>query len=208
MEKILFSIGHSQHELSFFLQLLQNNDVNYVLDVRSTPYSQFASSYNRENIKSFLINHGITYAYMGEYFGARPQDEKLYQPNGYLNFEEVAKSEKFKRAFESVEKGVAQGNRIAFMCTEKDPIECHRSILVTRAFFEAGYNIQHIMQNNSIQSQSDLENRLLDMHFPNRNQLSLFSENNLSTREYICEAYKKQNQIIGCRIDDLKMVVG
>lgn len=203
MDKVLLSIGHSQHPVEYFIDLLKSHNVNYLLDVRSTPYSQFAANYNRENIKDMLQKNGIGYAYMGDYFGARPTDYLLYSPSGYLDFEKVANSEKFKKGFNNVERGVNQGYRIAFMCTEKDPIECHRTILVTREFYKAGYLIEHIMPDNTIQTQDVINKRLLDMYYPNRNQISLFSSENLSKEQYINEAYKKQNKRIGYHIEEL-----
>ena len=208
MYNILLSIGHSQHNVDYFLELLRSHNVNYILDVRSTPYSQFAASYNRENIKDTLKRNGVDYAYMGDYFGARPRDYSLYSQNGYLDFEKVANSEKFKIGFDNVEKGVKQGNRIAFMCTEKDPIECHRAILVTNEFYKAGYLIEHIMPDNTVQTQKTLNERLLDMYYPNRNQISLFSSENLSEEQYIKEAYKKQNIKIGYYIEELNKRIG
>ena len=157
MANTLLSIGHSQHPVDFFIDLLKSHGVNYILDVRSTPYLQFAADYNRESIRLVLQGNGIEYAFMGNYFGARPTDSSLYSPNGYLDFEKVANSPKFKKGFDNVEKGVKQGYRIAFMCTEKDPIECHRAILVTNAFYKAGYSIEHIMQDNTIQTQEDIK---------------------------------------------------
>ena len=189
MEKTLLSIGHSQHQVDYFINLLKSHDVNYILDVRNTPYSQFAASYNRESIRPVLQSNGIEYAFMGNYFGARPTDSSLYSTNGYLDFEKVANSSRFKKGFDNVAKGVKQGYRIAFMCTEKDPIECHRAILVTNAFYKAGYSVEHIMPDNTIQTQQDINERLLDMYYPNRNQLSLFVSENLSAEQYLLEAY-------------------
>ena len=77
MDKILLSIGHSQHTVDFFINLLKEHNVNYILDVRSTPYSQFAAEYNRESIKNILEGNGISYTFMGNYFGARPSDNSL-----------------------------------------------------------------------------------------------------------------------------------
>ena len=203
MDKVLLSIGHSQHPVEYFIDLLKSHNVNYVLDVRSAPYSQFAANYNRENIKDILHKNEIGYAYMGDYFGARPVDSSLYSSEGYLDFAKVANSEKFKKGFDNVERGVKQGNRIAFMCTEKDPIECHRAILVTREFYKAGYLIEHIMPDNTIQTQDTINERLLDIYYPNRNQISLFSSENLSIEEYIDKSYKKQNKKIGYYMEEL-----
>jgi uncharacterized protein (DUF488 family) len=207
MDKTLLSIGHSQHQVGYFIDLLKSHDVNYVLDVRSTPYSQFATSYNRENIKKILKNNGIEYAFMGEFFGARPKDSSLYSLKGYLDFEKVENSSRFKKGFDNVVKGVKQGYRIAFMCTEKDPIECHRTILVSYAFYKVGYSIEHIMPDNTIQTQQDINERLLDMYYPDRNQFSLFESENLSEEQYLVEAYKKQNEKIGYHPEEIKIGV-
>lgn len=132
----------------------------------------------------------------------------MYSPNGYLDFEKVANSSRFKKGFYNVVKGVKKGLRIAFMCTEKDPIECHRAILVTNTFYKAGYSIEHIMPDNTIQTQQDINERLLDMYYPNRNQLSLFVSENLSTEQYLLEAYKKQNEKIGYHPEEIQIGVG
>lgn len=203
--KTLWSIGHSQHNMEFFLNLLCSHSINYVLDVRSNPYSQYATEYNRENIRTILKKEGINYSFMGEYFGARQTDLTLYSSKGYLDFEKVIKCEKFTKAFNNVVKGVEQGNRIAFMCMEKDPIDCHRAILVTNAFYKAGFLIQHIMPDNSIQTQEKINARLLELYYPNRNQLSIFQTENLTKEQYLIEAYKKQNEKIGFYLKELKV---
>lgn len=203
MEKTLFSIGHSQHEISYFVNMLKTHDINYVLDVRSVPYSKYAINYNREHIKKILNEHDIEYAFMGDFFGARPKNLSLYQPNGYLNFERVENSQAFKIGFQNVKKGIDQGYRIAFMCTEKDPIDCHRAILVSYAFYKSGYSINHIMSDNTIQTQEDINKRLLDMHFPDRNQLSFFETDHVSDEQYLKEAYRKQNQKIGYKLNKM-----
>ena len=207
MNNVLMSIGHSQHQVEYFVYLLKTHEVNYVIDVRSTPYSQFAPDYNRENIKNILKDNAIEYAFMGAFFGARPKDSSLYLPDGYLNFRKVEDSLKFKKGFNNVVKGVDRGYRIAFMCTEKDPIECHRAILVTYAFYKAGYSIEHIMPDNTVQTQQDINKRLLDMYYPERNQLSLFESENLSAEQYLVEAYKKQNQKIGYHLEKNSIAV-
>lgn len=202
MQETILSIGHSQHNIDYFINMLKRHQVNYILDVRSTPYSQFASDYNRDSIRILLSNYNITYSFMGEYFGARPSEKSLYADKGYLDFEKYKKSEIFIKGYNNVLKGVAQGNRVAFMCTEKDPIDCHRAILVTRAFAEAGVPIEHIMADNSIQTQNDLDQRLLKIYYPDRKQLSIFDKDNLSDEEYLQQAYKKQNEKIGYSLDN------
>lgn len=201
MNRILYTIGHSQHEAEYFIDMLRKYDINYVLDVRSTPYSQFAENYNRENIRAILKMAGIEYSFMGNYFGARPEDRTLYSKDGYLDFEKARKSVKFQSAVNNVIKGIQAGNNIVLMCTEKDPIECHRAIMVARTFFERNVDVQHILADSSLQSHDFLNQRLIDMYFPNRYQMSLFASENKSDVECLVEAYIYHNKKIGYHLD-------
>lgn len=203
----LFTIGHSQYTPEYFLKLLEKHCVNYVLDVRSTPYSRYAEQFNRENIHAFLEKKGIKYSCMGKYFGARPMELSLYNSKGYLDFEKVTESERFNIGAENVLLGLERGNKIALMCTEKDPIDCHRAIMVARAFDLRGIEVNHILSNGDIQTQKELDNRLLDMYFKDREQLSIFNYNNLvSDEEYIVKAYRARNAEIGYRINPKQVV--
>lgn len=204
----LFTIGHSQHTPEYFSSLLMQHKVNYILDVRSTPYSKYAEQFNKDNISKWLEAKGIHYAFMGNFFGARPTDLSLYHPDGYLDFEKVSHSEKFLKGMENVLLGLSHGNNIALMCTEKDPIDCHRAIMVARAFAINGTNVTHILSNGFLQPQKELDERLLDMYFPDRGQMTLFNYNEtISENEYISQAYKKRNEEIGYRINQVETAV-
>lgn len=193
----IYTIGHSQHDLEHFLKMLRTNEIDYVLDVRSTPYSKFAQNYDRENIQNFLVRNNINYKYMGKYFGARQENMDLYTQDGYLDFEKVAVSGHFQSAVENVMKGM-ETNRIALMCLEKKPIDCHRAILVAKAFYSKGCTVNHILEDCSIQTHPELNEELLDMYFPDRNQISLFDIR--TDEERLVEAYKLRNKAIGYSI--------
>lgn len=198
----LFTIGHSQHTPEKFVALLKKYNVNYVLDVRSTPYSKYAEQFNKENIFLLLENVGIQYSFMGKFFGARPPELFLYSAEGYLDFEKVAQSERFNKGMQSVILGLERGNRIALMCTEKDPMDCHRAIMVSRAFDKNGIKVGHILPNGTIQTQKELDNRLLELYFPDRGQLSIFNyTDSISEEDYLTQAYHKRNEEIGYRIE-------
>ncbi len=201
MSRVLYTIGHSQHDVEYFIDMLRKYSINYVLDVRSTPYSQFAENYNRENIKAALKKARIEYSFMGNYFGARPEDRTLYSKDGYLDFEKARKSAKFQNGVDNVIKGIRAGNNISLMCTEKDPLECHRAIMVARTFFDKGVDVQHILADSSLQSHDVLNQRLINMYFPDRYQMSLFASENKSDEEYLDEAYRRHNKKIGYHID-------
>lgn len=201
---VLYTIGHSKHTQQDFLKLLRLHKINCVVDVRSTPFSKFSPQFNRDEIKKYLNKCGIYYIEMGKEFGARRSDKTLYTNEGYLDFEKTAKSSEFISGIKRINKGVEKGLNIVFMCTEKDPIDCHRNILVAREFYKRNYEILNILYDGSIESQKDLEIRLLDMYFPNRGQLNFIDlENNLkSIEELVEEAYKLRNKDIGYSLNE------
>lgn len=204
----LYTIGHSQHSINYFASLLKKYNIDYLLDVRSTPYSKYAEQYNKENISRYMNFSEIKYSFMGKYFGARPQDKALYNSEGYLDFEKVRESTFFNRGVKNVILGLNQGHKIALMCTEKEPIDCHRAILVARAFELQGINAKHILADGSVMTQQQLNEQLLQRYFPDRRQLTLFSyENQKDDQEYLVEAYQIRNREIGYYITDTKKVL-
>lgn len=199
----LFTIGHTNHTHEKFLNLLQIHDINYVLDIRSVPYSKYTPQFNKEPISYYLKENNIDYYQMGKYFGARPDDKNLYSEKGYLDFEKARKSKNFIIGLENIKKGLQKGNNIAFMCTEKDPFDCHRAIMVSRGFELEGIEVQHIHEDGHLESQETIEQRLLK-HFEKKrkidiHQLSFLSENK-SVDDWLTDAYRLRNMEIGFRI--------
>lgn len=126
----LFTIGYSPHTYDSFLNILRKYQISALVDVRSSPYSQFKPEFNRETLKDLLKKHKIAYVFLGDYCGARVEDPTCYV-NGKVDYNLVAKSQKFKEGLERIKKGM-DIFRIALMCAEKDPITCHRTILISR----------------------------------------------------------------------------
>ncbi len=189
---LLYTIGHSRYEFESFSNLLNKYEINYLLDVRSTPYSKYAETYNKEQLSSLLSKMGIKYSFMGKFFGARPENIELYNEEGYLDFEKTSHSDLFIKGMENVKLGLKRGNNIVLMCTEKDPIDCHRAIMVARAFSLEEIEVKHILLNGKLQTQQDLDERLLERYFPDRAQLSLFNNKDISisAEEKIKSAYR------------------
>lgn len=204
MSKI-YTIGHSSHKIEYFLYLLKNNGIDCLADVRSIPYSKYTPQFNVNELKRFLNSNKLHYIFLGKEFGARREDRSLYTIEGYLDFEKVSKTDLFKLGIERTKIGIEKGYHIALMCTEKDPIDCHRNILVAREFYKLNYNINNILENGEIQTQDDIEKRLLDMYFPSRMQQTLFDiEERKSDSELIEQAYKLRNKDIGYSIAEEK----
>lgn len=195
----LYTIGHSVYPIDHFLSLLKRYNVQYVLDVRSTPYSQHTPQYDKENLQKVLGENNIKYFHMKKQFGARQLNRYFYTQEGYLNFEVFRQSNAFKQGIESVKRGLKKYN-IALLCTEKDPIDCHRAIMVARGCELEGIDVKHILHDGSILTQKEFNRELLDLYFPERLQTTLdldgFGE--LKTdEEYLVEAYRKRNKKIG-----------
>jgi len=200
MIKTVYTIGYAGFKINDFIEELHKYGINLVVDVRSKPYSQYFSEYNKEKLEELLKDAKVFYRNYADEFGAR-QTNNSYFTHGYMDFELFSQSDSFLNGFDKIEKNIEKGYTPVLMCAEKDPFNCHRAILVSRAFSLTGYNVKHLLPNNEIITQSDLEKRLLDFYFPKRYQLSLVDEAK-SDDELIIEAYKKRNQEIGYSMGD------
>lgn len=159
MNKVIFTIGYSSFSLEVFINTLKKYKITAVADVRSQPYSQFKPEFNRDSIKGELSKNNIAYVFLGEECGARVDDPKCFI-NGKVNYDLVAQSQKFKKGLERIKKGMEKFN-IVVMCAEKDPITCHRTILVCRNLQSSGVTIRHILSNGRIEKHKESEQRLL-----------------------------------------------
>lgn len=189
-----YTIGHSKHKIETFLDLLTKFSINCVVDVRSTPYSRFAEHFNQENLKNYLKRKKITYVYLGNELGARHTNKTLLDNNGNVLFELVRNTEEFKKGLLRIIKGINKGYVIAIMCSEKNPEDCHRTILVSYSLAKKGVEISHVLASGDLKKHSEIENELLDKYFLNRNQLTLF--NNDNDINYLDEAFKLKGQEI------------
>lgn len=197
----IYSIGYSGFSINDFMDTLQSNQISLLVDVRSQPYSQYFPDYNKSNLEKTLMISGIHYRNYAKEFGARQEDRKYYSNNGYLDFEMFAKSPLFLHGYEKLINSMKQNYRFVLMCAEKDPFNCHRAILVSRAFHDAGYKVVHFLPNNTWTTQNEIEFRLLAKYFPKRNQLTLFGET-LDEGDYLQQAYKRRNAEIGYSIEE------
>ncbi|MBQ7226076.1 MAG: DUF488 domain-containing protein [Clostridia bacterium] len=201
MENSIYTIGYTGYSLDEFIQELKNKGINVVIDVRSSPYSERYPDYNRDNLESTLASNRIYYRNYVKEFGARQDNRNFYSRDGYFDFEVFAKSEQFLSGVEKIKNSVAKGYRVLFLCAEKEPIQCHRTILVSRAFHKLGYNVIHLKPNNIAINHGEIETQLLNMYFPNRYQRDMFSNDDKTDDDYLIDAYRMQNRKIGYKIE-------
>jgi len=196
---MLFTIGYTTFQFEDFIDVLKHYEINVVIDVRSLPYSKHHAQYNKEIVERILNNNKIYYRNYSNEFGARQTERRYFSREGYLDFELFTESKMFKCGFDKIRDSLVRGSNVVLMCAEKDPAVCHRSIMISRVFHNSGETVNHILADGNTESQKDIELRLLDKYFPNRNQLTLFEECP-AEEQLIVLAYRKQNAEIGYRI--------
>jgi len=157
--KAIYTIGHSNRQWQELLNLLQMHGIGAVCDVRSRPYSRFNPQFNREMARDALKAAGIAYIYLGVELGGRPEDESCYE-NGLVRYDRVARSGFFRQGLARLKKG-RETHRLALMCAEKDPLHCHRMLLVSRQLAEDGIPVLHILANGKLETQEQALERLL-----------------------------------------------
>jgi uncharacterized protein (DUF488 family) len=161
MSEVVYTIGHSTHSIERFIELLRRNSITALCDVRSRPYSRVNPQFSREALKEALTHASIKYVFLGKELGARTEDRSCYC-NGKVQYDLLAKTELFKKGIDRVKKG-ANEYRIALMCAEKEPLDCHRTILVARVLSENGMTIRHILADGAIEEHSHALQRLIAM---------------------------------------------
>lgn len=161
-------------------------------------YSKRYPDYNKPNIEKTLKLAGIYYRNYATEFGARQENKVFYSSEGYLDFDVFSKSEQFQTGVKKMVNSAGKGYKIAFMCAEKEPIQCHRAILVARVFDKMGFSVIHLLPNGVEKDQRIIEKELLQKYYPNSDKMTLFGDQT-SEEECIDAAYRKQNQQIGYR---------
>lgn len=192
--KKIYTIGYSPFTTDTFIQALRKYNINAVVDVRSAPYSAYRTDFNKANIQNILKDHGIAYVFLGDQLGARWEDPEVYR-DGVADYDLISKTSTFQKGLDRLRTG-SEKYIIALMCAEKDPITCHRTILIAKNLRNEFF-IQHILEDGSIEIHKDLEKRLLRLH--SLDQLKLPGLSN--TQSSLVEAYKKQGSQIAYRIE-------
>ena len=157
----VLTIGHSTHSIERFVALLRQHGVTALADVRSAPFSRFNPQFNKTALERSLRENGITYVFLGKELGARSDDSSCYE-NGRVRYGRLAQTVLFKAGIERVKKGMAS-HSVALMCAEKEPLECHRTLLVSRALEREGTPVAHIHADGRLEAHHDAMLRLLPL---------------------------------------------
>ena len=159
MEKsTLYSIGHGNKSIETLIEELKHFDINYLIDIRSKPYSKFNPQFNQNEIKFSLLKSGITYTFMGDVLGGLPDDNSCYT-NGHVDYDKLKKKDFFKNGLKRLITANEKKVKVAIMCSESKPEECHRTKLIGEELIKLGINLNHITRTKNKQKQLILKDQ-------------------------------------------------
>ncbi|MFI1706690.1 DUF488 domain-containing protein [Streptomyces griseoruber] len=193
----VFTVGHSTHSSSGFLSLLQKHGITAVADVRSMPISRFAPQFNRYAVERTLSDVDIKYVFLGKELGARTEDLTCYV-DGRVRYDLLARTSDFVSGIKRLRNG-AQNERIAVMCTEQEPLDCHRCVLVARVLEGHGITVKHIHGDGHVENHASAMQRLM-ANF-RLDQEDLFR----TSAERLQEALDRQEQRIAYVNEELRI---
>ena len=192
---MIYTVGHSTHTFDQLLCLLRQHEITAVADVRSQPYSRLNPQFNREPFKISLRESGLLYVFLGAELGARTDDASCYV-NGKIQYEILARTASFQRGIERLRQGTEK-NRIVIMCAEKEPLACHRTILISRHLREQNISVRHILDNGILEDHDASIERLLKL-------LGLAEPDMFRSREELVSlAYTLQGEKIAYSADEI-----
>lgn len=154
----LFTIGHSNHPFPRFLALLRQHRIEVLADVRSMPFSRFNPQFNRSKLDSSLREAGIRYEFLGDELGARTKDPELLE-GGKVSYAKIARTPAFQHGLAHL-LNEAGKHRVAMMCAEKEPLQCHRTLLVGREAERSGASVTHILADGALEDHQHAMERL------------------------------------------------
>ena len=170
----VYTVGHSNHTIEFFIELIKSFSISCIIDVRSMPASAYNPQFNKEALQNSLLNEHINYMHFGEEFGARHTDPKLLDTYGKVDFEKVRESALFLSGVDRLKTGLEKGYNISLMCSEADPFDCHRFAMISYYLVRNGFNVHHILKDKTSVTNEELEEKLLKKYVKQIPQTNLF----------------------------------
>jgi uncharacterized protein (DUF488 family) len=148
----IFTIGHSNHDPERFRQLLSQQGIEVLVDVRSWPHSRYVQWADAATLPGVVAEAGARYLFLGKELGGRPEGDDFYDSEGHVLYGKVAEQHSFRQAIQRLERG-ARDYRVAIMCSEEDPTSCHRRLLVAKVLLDRGVAVAHIRKDGRLESE-------------------------------------------------------
>jgi len=190
MNDTIYTIGHSNHEIDYFKDKLNNFGINCVIDVRSVAASAYSPHFNKEPFSAYLKRYNISYLHFAHEFGARQTDPEVLNVWRKVDFEKVRQSSSFLSGIGRLKDGLNKGYVVALMCSEAEPFDCHRFSLISYYLVRNGFIVKHILKDNTTVDNSELEKQLLKTYDKQIPKPNLFNTLSLSPVEQLDLAYQ------------------
>jgi uncharacterized protein (DUF488 family) len=158
-QNIIWTVGYAGHDRDSLLALLKGQDITAVADIRTFRGSNYWKAFDADTFGPFLRENGIAYVFMGDLLGGKPQDPTLY-PNGRLDYDLMAARSEFRAGIDRLISGAGK-YRICLMCAEKDPLDCHRTLLIAPVLKAAGFDLRHLVSDGRVETQAETEKRMI-----------------------------------------------
>ncbi|MBI5383665.1 MAG: DUF488 domain-containing protein [Verrucomicrobia bacterium] len=172
----LFTIGYGARTLDEFIAALKANRIEYLIDVRTAPYSKFKQEFSKELLQHHVERAGIRYVFMGDTLGGQPKDPACHT-DGKVDYDKVRAQPFFQAGIERLKKAFQSQRRAALMCSEGRPEQCHRSKLIGEALAAAGVPVSHIDEDGQVLTQTQVIDRLT------KGQMDLFGQSSFTSRK-------------------------
>lgn len=153
--RVLYTVGHSNHTLDVFLDLLTQRQIDVLVDTRSRPHSSYVPHFNHDILRPAVVQAGLRFVYLGQELGGRPEGMQYYDAEGHVLYDRVAQRKDFQAAIAKLERGAVE-HKIALLCSEENPAHCHRRLLVGRVLGERGAWIVHVRGDGRLQTETEL----------------------------------------------------
>lgn len=167
---LLLTLGYGKRSIDETIALLQAHDVRFLVDVRSAPYSRHHPDFSHDALRQHLAACDIAYLFLGEELGGRPDNPACYDEEGRVDYTACRRQPLFQEGIGRLCTAWEQGQRVALLCSESRPEECHRSKLIGVALAAQGIELIHLDHDDTPLSQHEVMDRLLG------GQLALFDE--------------------------------
>ncbi len=199
----LYTVGHSNQSFEDLLGMLQAQHINVIVDVRSVPASKYTPQFNQKPLQAALQREGVHYLHFGNEFGARRTD--ALDADNKVDFEKAVQTPAFQEGVKRLMDGLHKGYHISLMCSEANPLECHRFAMVSRYFFEHGVDVQHIVhdENGAVTTipHQQLQDEMVKEYvrkkkIPEVQPPDMFGENECTKEQQVVLAYRQKNKEI------------
>lgn len=180
--KQLYTIGHGNRKSENFLALLKEYKIQYLVDIRSQPFSKFNPQFNQNELKFFLERNEVKYVFMGDTIGGRPKDISCYDDEGKVDYEVVKTKDFFLRGIDRLKTAYKKDINVVIMCSESNPCECHRSKLIGKVLSNDNIALKHIDEKGKLKNQ----NKVIDELNKGLSEFDLFGNpiNSTSRKTY------------------------